>query len=386
METTKLYYEDSLRTDFAAAVLECRPQGERWLAALDATCFYPEGGGQPADRGILGGARVLDVHEKDGVIWHTVDQPLEPGSRVEGKVDWARRLDLMQQHTGEHILSGLLHRMYGADNVGFHIGDEYVTMDTSIEITPDQLAAAEQAANEIVWRDEGVECAWPSPQELAAAEYRSKKALEGPVRLVTIPDADCCACCGTHLPRTGMVGQIKLLDWQRYKGGMRLTAVCGGRALADYRIKRAQLADAGALLSVPMNSVAPAVHRLAEENAALKQALAAAENQWFEALAAQVTPDQAPLVLAPGLSGESLRRLCLTLCQRTARPCAALSAGGMGLAYAVGQADGDVRGLVKVLNAALDGRGGGKPAIAMGSLRADFEAVGPVWAELTHTQ
>ena len=250
----------------------------------------------------------------------------------------------------------------------------------------DEQLAAEQAANEIVWRDEGVECAWPSPQELAAAEYRSKKALEGPVRLVTIPDADCCACCGTHLPRTGMVGQIKLLDWQRYKGGMRLTAVCGGRALADYRIKRAQLADAGALLSVPMNSVAPAAHRLAEENAALKQALAAAENQWFEALAAQVTPDQAPLVLAPGLSGESLRRLCLTLCQRTARPCAALSAGGMGLAYAVGQADGDVRGLVKALNAALDGRGGGKPAIAMGSLRADFEAVGPVWAEFTHTQ
>ena len=384
--TEKLYYNDAFMKKFTAQVLSCEKGKDGWEVVLDRTAFYPEGGGQPGDQGVLGGVAVADTHEKEGEVVHLCAGLLTVGETVTGEIDFARRFDFMQQHSGEHIVSGILCARHHCDNVGFHIGRDLVTIDFNAALTAEDAAEIEALANQYIWEDHPVEAGWPDSEALAALPYRSKKALEGPVRLVTIPDADCCACCGTHLPRTGMVGQIKLLDWQRYKGGMRLTVVCGGRALADYRIKRAQLADAGALLSVPMNSVAPAAHRLAEENAALKQALAAAENQWFEALASQVTPDQAPLVLAPGLSGESLRRLCLTLCQRTARPCAALSAGGMGLAYAVGQADGDVRGLVKALNAALDGRGGGKPAIAMGSLRADFETVGPVWAELTHTQ
>ena len=247
--TKKLYYEDSFLFQFDACVLACELKGDVWAVVLDRTAFYPEGGGQPADTGTLGEARVLDVHEAGGSIAHTTDAPLPVGMRVEGRVDARRRLDHMQQHTGEHILSGLLHSLYGADNVGFHIGPDTVRMDMSLELTAQQLADAELAANQVVWQDVPVQCAWPGPEQLADAEYRSKKVLDGPVRLVTVPGADCCACCGTHLYTTGQVGAIKILSSQNYKGGVRLTVACGGRALADHAQKCTAAAEISAALS-----------------------------------------------------------------------------------------------------------------------------------------
>ena len=227
--TDKLYETDSYAQTFTATVTACTPVAGGFAVVLDRTAFFPEGGGQPFDTGRLGNARVLAVHTDGEIITHTTDAPLPVGAAVEGVLDWDRRLDAMQQHTGEHILSGTLHRLYGAENVGFHIGTPYVRMDTSIPLTAEQLAEAEAQANAAVRADTPVRCYVPDPDTLAHTEYRSKKELEGPVRLVEA-GGDRCACCGTHLARTGEVGLIKIISAQHYKSGMRLAVACGQRA------------------------------------------------------------------------------------------------------------------------------------------------------------
>ena len=247
--TVKLYEEDAFLRRFSACVLACEPEGEAWRVALDRTAFYPEGGGQPADTGILGGAAVTHTSVRDGVIWHHTAAPLAVGAQVEGAIDWEPRLDHMEQHTGEHILSGTLHHLFGAENVGFHIGDPAVRMDTSIPLTDAQLAEAEAEANRVVRADTPVRCWYPDPDELAGLTYRSKKELEGPVRLADAGGADLCACCGTHLRTTGQVGLIKILSAQHYKGGMRLAVACGQRAQRAVADTWRDAEEAGVLLS-----------------------------------------------------------------------------------------------------------------------------------------
>ena len=258
--TEKLYENDSYLQTFTATVLACTPAPGGYAVVLDRTAFYPEGGGQPCDTGRLGDAAVRAVHTDGDTITHTTDAPLPVGGTVEGSIDWPARLDAMQQHTGEHILSGALHRLYGAENVGFHIGSPWVRMDTSIPLTAAQLAEAEAEANAAVRADTPVRCYLPAPAELARTEYRSKKALEGPVRLVEA-GGDRCACCGTHLARTGEVGLIKILSFQHYKGGMRLAVACGQRAYEAVATGWADAEAAGRLLSVPVGRLEEAVGR-----------------------------------------------------------------------------------------------------------------------------
>lgn len=228
--TAKLYETDPYVQTFTATVLVCTPAGEQFAVQLDRTAFYPEGGGQPCDTGALGTALVTDVQEHGGVITHTVSAALPVGQTVEGRIDWARRRDHMEQHTGEHILSGTLHRLFGAENVGFHIGSPAVRMDMSVPLTVGQLAEAEAQANAVIRADAPVRCWYPAPEDLAKLTYRSKKEIDGAVRLVDAGGADLCACCGTHVSTTGQVGAIKILSAQSYKGGTRLAVVCGERA------------------------------------------------------------------------------------------------------------------------------------------------------------
>ena len=375
MQPTRKRYEthpDCRR--FAARVAACRPAGDAWQAALDETAFYPEGGGQPCDTGTLGGAAVTDVQLRDGVIWHTVAAPLAEGARVEGEIDWARRLDHTEQHTGEHILSGTLHRLFGAENVGFHIGSPAVRMDMSLPLTADQLAEAERLANEAVRADAPVRAWYPDPDELAGLTYRSKKELDGPVRLVDAGGADLCACCGTHVSAAGQVGMIQIVSAQNYKGGVRLAVACGMRAAAELHALRADAQAAGALLSVPAGQLAGAAHRLLDAQAALKQRAAALQNSLAGALAAAAQPGSVQVVFLDGPDGDGLRRISLAVAARTGALCAALAPGGQGLAYALaaGQ-NGDVRTLCRQLNARFGGRGGGKAGFCQGSLPADAD-------------
>lgn len=385
MQPTQKYYEaDAYRREADAVILAAEPDGRGGgKLALDGTVFYPEGGGQPADHGTLtlpDGARltVTDVHEQGGVIWHRVDalpDTAAPGTAVTGRIDWAWRFDKMQQHTGEHILSGILHQMFGAENVGFHIGSDAVRMDTSVPISAEGLREAELAANRIVWQNVPVLITYPTREELARMTYRSKKEIEGQVRIVTIPGADVCACCGTHTAATGAVGQIKILAAENYKGGVRLSIVCGERALLAAQAMRQRQADIGALLSAKPSETAHAVHRVYDEYTALKFAHFGLCSELFDALAAQVAPGADAIRIVPGLDPDGLHRLAARLSEATTGLCAALTANEKGTGYCLAQAGGDVRALTKALNTALNGRGGGKPSICQGSCAAAPEQV-----------
>ena len=385
MQPTQKYYEaDAYRREADAVILAAEPDGRGGgKLALDGTVFYPEGGGQPADHGTLtlpDGARltVTDVHEQGGVIWHRVDalpDTAAPGTAVTGRIDWAWRFDKMQQHTGEHILSGILHQMFGAENVGFHIGFDAVRMDTSVPISAEGLREAELAANRIVWQNVPVLITYPTREELARMTYRSKKEIEGQVRIVTIPGADVCACCGTHTAATGAVGQIKILAAENYKGGVRLSIVCGERALLAAQAMRQRQADIGALLSAKPSETAHAVHRVYDEYTALKFAHFGLCSELFDALAAQVAPGADAIRIVPGLDPDGLHRLAARLSEATTGLCAALTANEKGTGYCLAQAGGDVRALTKALNTALNGRGGGKPGICQGSCAAAPEQV-----------
>ena len=385
MQPTQKYYEaDAYRREADAVILAAEPDGRGGgKLALDGTVFYPDGGGQPADHGTLtlpDGARltVTDVHEQGGVIWHRVDalpDTAAPGTAVTGRIDWAWRFDKMQQHTGEHILSGILHQMFGAENVGFHIGSDAVRMDTSVPISAEGLREAELAANRIVWQNVPVLITYPTREELARMTYRSKKEIEGQVRIVTIPGADVCACCGTHTAATGAVGQIKILAAENYKGGVRLSIVCGERALLAAQAMRQRQADIGALLSAKPSETAHAVHRVYDEYTALKFAHFGLCSELFDALAAQVAPGADAIRIVPGLDPDGLHRLAARLSEATTGLCAALTANEKGTGYCLAQAGGDVRALTKALNTALNGRGGGKPGICQGSCAAAPEQV-----------
>ena len=381
--TDKLYETDSYAQTFTATVTACTPVAGGFAVVLDRTAFFPEGGGQPFDTGRLGNARVLAVHTDGEIITHTTDAPLPVGAAVEGVLDWDRRLDAMQQHTGEHILSGTLHRLYGAENVGFHIGSPYVRMDTSIPLTAEQLAEAEAQANAAVRADTPVRCYVPDLDTLAHTEYRSKKELEGPVRLVEA-GGDRCACCGTHLARTGEVGLIKIVSFQHYKGGMRLAVACGQRAYDAVATGWADAEAAGRKLSAPVGSLEAAVTRLQGGEAQLKQRLADLQNALATACAAAAKPGVPCTLWAAGADGDGLRRIALAVAAETGAVCCALAPGGQGLAYALAAAPaGDVRSLCKALNQAFDGRGGGKPAFCQGSLARGSEA--EIHAFLTET-
>lgn len=379
----KLFELDPYLTHFTARVQSCVQGRKGWDVVLDQTAFYPEGGGQPYDLGTLGGSSILEVHEREGHVVHTCDRPLEPGSQVEGDIDWSRRFDLMQHHSGEHIVSGIAHARYGCENVGFHMGSDVITIDLSVELTQEQIQELEEAANRYIWEDHPIQITFPSPQELEVLEYRSKKALTGRVRIVSFPGADTCACCGTHVSSSGQVGLVKLLSCQKFRSGVRIELVCGKRALDHLSRVWEQNHQISNLLSAKTAETAGAVARLLEENQALKGRLSDMEDARFAALAGQYRDAGDLLLFEEGLSPDSLRRLAAAVLETCGGRCACFSGqDGSGYRYAIGQVGGDLRELTRALNQALSGRGGGKPGFVQGSVQADKAAIRNFFAAL----
>ena len=263
----KLFYEDITITDFTSTVISCEPanDGKQYRILLDATAFFPEEGGQSADKGTLNGLPVLDVQIKDVLIYHYLEQPLEPGTSVTGHVDWKQRFDFMQQHSGEHIVSGLVHERFGYNNVGFHLSLNEVTLDFDGELTPAQIQEIELRANEIIYQNLPVEISYPSKEELATLSYRSKIEIAGQVRIVTIPGVDVCACCAPHVAHTGEIGMIKITNCQSHRGGVRLNILCGARALADYNKKQDSVTAVSVALSAKQDLIADAVLKLKDD-------------------------------------------------------------------------------------------------------------------------
>ena len=371
METEKLYALDPFQREFTARVLSCVPAGEGSLVTLDRTAFYPEGGGQPADHGTLGGVPVVDVHEKDGVILHTLQGTLNPGDPASGSIAWARRFDHMQQHSGEHIISGILCADYHCDNVGFHLGAETVTIDYNADLSWQQVLAAEEKANAVIWADRAVEVSYPTQAELDALDYRSKKEILGQVRIVTFPGADCCACCGTHVLRAGQVGLIKALSCQRFREGVRIEILCGERALRYCDMIHEQNRGVAQRLSVKPQDTLSAVERLEGELSAAKLRMAELEDQLIARIAAGYENAGDCLLIHSELRPEAARKLA----DSVGRLCGGLAAVFSGqegaYTYALVQAQGqDISPLVKDMNQRLQGRGGGRGGFAQGRVQA----------------
>ena len=366
----KLYYSDPFLQEFTATVLSCEQDKAGWKVVLDRTAFYPEGGGQPADTGILGDAKVIDVREKEGVIVHTCDKALNVGDTVTGRIDWARRFDHMQQHSGEHIVSGIICARYGCDNVGFHLGKDIVTIDFNHDISPDDLPAIEAQANAFIWSDTPIDIRFLEGDALRQAEYRSKKFIPGLVRLVAFPGADCCACCGTHVLRAGQVGLVKLLSCQKFREGVRMELLCGKRAF-DYLSGtwEQNLAVSRALSAKPLQTHA-AVERLKGELESVKLRAATLETADFARKGAEYAGKGDVVLFEGDMSADSVRRLCDAVLDTCGGRCAVFAGEDGNFKYAVGIREGDIRPLVKELNGALNGRGGGKPNFAQGSVAA----------------
>ncbi|MCD7920113.1 MAG: DHHA1 domain-containing protein [Clostridiales bacterium] len=376
-KTERIFEADVSCREFTASVLSCTPRKKGgYEVALDRTAFFPEGGGQPGDRGTLGGVTVTDTHERDGVILHYTDGPLEPGAAVTGALDWTFRFDNMQNHSGEHLLTGVIHKKTGCNNVGFHMGADTITVDLDVEITPEELAEYEVEANRVVWQDIPCRAWYPEPAELAALEYRSKKALEGAVRLVSFPGADLCACCGTHVTSSGQVGLIKLISVQKFRGGSRIEMLSGRRALAYIHAIEGQNHAISVALSAKPMETAQAVERLKEENARLTYRTVALETEAFARIAAACAGEGNVVRFEDGLTPDGVRKLAVAVMDQCEGVAAVFSGDdAQDYRYALGQTGGDLRALVKELNKALSGRGGGKPFFAQGSVAARREEI-----------
>lgn len=376
MTTEKLYFQDSHRSVFDARVLSCEPWKDGWRIVLDRTVFFPEGGGQYADPGFLGEVEVVDVHEKDGVIYHYTKEPIEAGQKVEGRILWEVRFDRMQQHTGEHIISGLVHQKFGYDNVGFHLGEDYCTMDFNGPITKDQLKEIEQEANRAVFQNLDVISSFPSEEERSRMEYRSKIELSGEVQIITIPGYDVCACCAPHMKKTGEIGMIKLVQMDHYKGGERITMLAGDRALKDYGEKEKNIKEISALLCAKENEAAEAVARLKEEAKEQKERLGALQQKLLRFQAKEIPVEEMTLVFDASLTGNGPRELMNLLLERGAGICLVFAGDdASGYRYVIGSRSEDVRPVGKMLNEAFDGRGGGKPEMVQGSLTGTEEDI-----------
>lgn len=375
-ETRRLYYEDVYLREFTAEVKECRERKGGFAVLLDQSAFYPEGGGQPGDTGSMGEIRVTDTREEDGELLHYTEKPLEPGSRVSCAIDWERRFDLMQQHSGEHMVSGLVHQTYGYDNVGFHMGGDVITIDFNGMLTGEQLGELERRVNEKIWENEPVTVFYPDREKLDALDYRSKKELTGKVRLVSFPGTDLCACCGTHVSHTGEIGMVKLLSAEKFREGVRVEMICGRRVLAYLNMIERENHGISVLLSAKPDSTAQAVSRLKEESFRLKGRVMGLEEECFSLEAEKWSGKGNVLLFKTGLEADGVRRLADAVQNTCGGCCAVFSENGdNGFKYAIGEKDGDLREFTKELNKALDGRGGGKPFFVQGSVQAEEKRI-----------
>lgn len=402
-QTERLYDADSYRKEFTAVVKECLADQKGYQVVLDCTAFFPEGGGQFGDTGWLevideetasdescgnshnaDAVRVADTQEKDGVIYHRTDRMLTAGTKVRGWLDFEKRFDRMQQHSGEHIVSGIVHGRYGYHNVGFHLGDDVTTLDFDGELTAEQVDAVELLANQAVFANLPVEILYPSRSELASLSYRSKIEIEGQVRLVRIPGVDLCACCAPHVGRTGEIGLVKVLSYEHHRGGCRMTIACGARALADYRKKQSSVTEVSVFLSAKPERIAEAVAHLKEQQMHLREQFNRFQKVYLDEKLAMIRPeDRVVCIFEEEMDTIAIRNFVNDAMVRCSGVCGAfVGTDEAGYRYIIGSRAADTREIAKKLNKSFDGRGGGKPEMVQGSLQGTEAAIDAAFREL----
>ncbi len=371
MKTERLYYSDSYIKDFDAIVISCDKAEKGYKVVLDKTAFFPEGGGQQADTGFIGNTKVRDVQEKDDVIYHYVDKELDASTEYICKIDWEQRFLRMQSHSGEHIVSGVVHSLFGYDNVGFHMEEDYVTVDFSGELTRQQLDEVEEKTNRYIYDNVEIECFFPNENEIESLDYRSKLDLKEGVRLVRIGEADLCACCAPHVKRTGEIGVVKILDFMRHRGGVRIVMKSGLKALYDYREKYASVYDVSVMLSSKQHEIASYVEKKIRENETLHRSfndfkMQIAEND-KENLC--LVGDVA-LFISSFYDADMMRELAnYGMTQKEI--CVILSGSEEnGFSYVAGSLNFDLMKFAKNFNTALNGRGGGRGTMIQGKVTA----------------
>lgn len=378
--TEKLYYIDSHMKEFAATVLRCDAEDGRFAVILSATAFFPEGGGQLADTGYIDAARVLDVQEKDGEIVHYVNQALAPDTEYHCRIDWEQRLRRMQNHSGEHIVSGLVHKKYGYNNIGFHMGSDMMTIDFDGELDTDGLQEIEREANMIVAANLAVNTSFPDTDTLSRLEYRSKLELSENVRIVEIEGVDRCACCAPHVSRTAEVGLIKIIGHERRRrggAGTRVNMLCGLDAYEDYVLKQQNAVAVSNMLSAPQNATAPAVERLLSEQERLKHRVSELSRALALSIAEGVEKTQGNIcVFNEYLDEPALRELVNSIVGRAGGLAAAFSGNDeSGYRYIIGSQSLDLRAASKQINAGISGRGGGSREMIQGSSSGNREEI-----------
>jgi alanyl-tRNA synthetase len=393
--TDRLYYNDSAQREFDAIITRSEPRGERQAIWLDRTLFYPTTGGQPFDTGTIrlqpdshgtDASRVVDVFEEAGDIVHLVegaDIPLS-GGRVTARIDWTRRFDHMQQHTGQHVLSAAFVKRWGVKTVSFHLGSEASTIDLERETTPQQIAAAEDDANAVVWEDRAVAIRYASADDAASLPLRKESTRSGTLRLIDIDGWDLSACGGTHVTSTGAVGLIAVAGWERFKGGQRIEFVCGGRALARLRQLRDITASTVRLLSTVPADIPAVVERLQTEQREQKRMLAvqqtALAGYQADELAASAEPRPWGGMVIRTVDGDAaaLKALASAIVSRPALFVVLVSSSAPALVVAARSSNVPVScaDLIRSLTARFGGKGGGKPDLAQaGGIAAESAAI-----------
>ncbi len=370
--TRKLYYEDSHIKQFTATVLSCTEGKDRWEVVLDQTAFFPGGGGQLPDTGAMNMARVMGAKEDGEDVVHYVSAPMTVGSVVECRLNWNQRLRRMQNHSGEHVLSGIIHSKFGYENVGFHMGEDFITVDYSGELTAGQVYDIERECNLAVAANVPIICRFPEKAELDAMEYRSKKELQGAVRIVNVQGYDTCACCAPHVYTTGQIGMIKIYSWARHRGGTRLTMLCGMDALDDYNARCANISSISGLLSAKPMEVSRAVAKLWQEQEDLKYKMTGLYNKLTDIKIAAIEPTEGNLVIFDeDLDMDHLRMLVNGAVPKCGGMVAAfIGSDEGGYRYIIGSANVDLRAKGKEINAAIKGKGGGKSEMIQGTANA----------------
>lgn len=398
-ETIKLYDRDAYATEFEADIISCEPNmadDKRFDIILNQTLFFPEEGGQSPDMGILGGYRVVDVQIKNGVVTHTVDTSagdccevekkaeLAAGVHVQGKIDWQHRFYNMQQHSGEHIFSGIVHSRFGFENVGFHLSDSVVTMDFSGVLSPEDIAEVEHEVNVAISKNIPIEVTYPSRDELAQLEYRSKIEIEGQVRIVTVPGYDVCACCAPHVKRTGEIGMLKVMNYQNYKGGVRVSILCGFRALEAFRQKCDIISELMGIFTTNQEALVDNVTKLKAVNQSLKSELGTAKSALLDYKVAELPTDTDNAVLFECGIDTNTARNCVNALVEKYSGFSAFFMGNDedGYSFIIGSKNADCNTVAAALRNKLGARGGGKPVMVQGSVKAAKSEIEEVLKEV----
>ena len=381
-DTVRLYYESAYIKEFRAKVLSCSKSEKAWITVLDRSAFYPEGGGQPCDTGVLllqykTLTAVTDVREKDGLLLHYCDSYIEPGTAVTGRIDWKRRFDHMQQHSGEHIVSGMICKYFECDNVGFHMGREFVTIDYNADIDMGKLREIEAAANRYIWENHAMVELHSEGSDKDLPEFRSKKEISGDIRIISFPGADTCACCGTHVSFSAEVGLVKFISCRRFTKGSRIELLCGKRAFDYLSMNMEQNGAVAAAMAASPDRTAAVYEKQRAELIADKLRIGELEKKYNDAVTERFKGSEDVLLFEDNASMDSIRRLCVTLAEGCSGVCAVFSGTGDNYRYAVSDGTSDDNSLIKRMNERLNGRGGGKGSFGQGSVnasRAEIEA------------